>query len=181
MTAIATLPETGTWTIDPAHTFIEFSVRHLGLARVRGSFSSLSGEIRVGETPEETSLEVRIDAGSLDTGEDDRDEHLRSEDFLAAEAHPELTFVSTGVRGMSDRFEVDGELTIRGETRPVTLDVEQSGVVTDPWGNERVIFRAETTIDREAWGLTWNQALETGGFLVGKKVDIEIQGQATKD
>lgn len=176
-----TLPQTGTWTIDPAHTTIGASVKHLMAARVRGSFRSFEGTIEMGDRPETSSVTVTIDASSIDTGVADRDAHLRSPDFLDAEEHPELTFRSTAVRPTGgDAYEMDGELTIRGVTRPVTLDVHYLGIVTDPWGNEKALFSASTKIDREEWGLTWNQALETGGWLVGKTITIELEVQAAK-
>lgn len=180
MPATATLPETGTWKIDPAHTFIRFAVRHMAVAKVRGSFKSFEGTIEIGDSFAESSVEVSIDADSLDTGVEDRDQHLKSGDFLDAENHPTLEFASTAIRETDSGYEVDGGLTIRGETRPVTLELEYDGVVTDPWGNDKAIFTAETTIDREDWDLTWNQVLETGGLLVGKKVNIEIEAQAQK-
>jgi len=179
-TSVSTFIEQGTWTLDPAHTSVGFTVRHLVAAKVRGRFDSFSGTITAGETPAESSVEVSIDAASIDTGIGDRDKHLRSPDFLDAENFPALTFVSTGVRETDDGLEIEGDLTIRGVTNSVVLAAELGGVVTDPWGNEKAIFSASTTIDREAWGLTWNQALEAGGLLVGKDVKIEIEAQAAK-
>lgn len=174
-----TLPQTGTWTIDPAHTTIGASVKHLMASRVRGSFREFEGTIEMGDRPETSSVVVTIDAASVDTGVADRDAHLRSPDFLDVENHPTLTFRSTDVRAVGgDRYEMDGEMTIRGVTRPVTLDVHYLGIVNDPWGNAKAMFSASTEIDREAWGLTWNQALETGGWLVGKKISIELEVQA---
>lgn len=179
-TTTATFLDSGTWTLDPAHTSVGFTVRHLVAAKVRGRFDSFSGTIAAGETPADSSVEVSIDAASIDTGISDRDEHLRSADFLDAEHFPALTFVSREVRGTADELEIEGDLTIRGVTKPVTLDAEFGGVMTDPWGNEKAIFSASTKIDREDWGLTWNQALEAGGVLVGKQVKIEIEAQATR-
>ena len=173
-----TLPTTGTWTIDPAHSAVGFSVRHLMAAKVRGSFKAFSGTIDIADAPEASSVSVSIDAASVDTGAEDRDNHLRSPDFLDVENHPALTFVSTTVRQVAGGYEVDGRLTIRDTTRPVTLDMHYSGVVADPWGNEKAIFSASTKIDREEFGLTWNAPLEAGGVLVGKKVEIELEVQA---
>lgn len=180
MTTTATFPETGTWQIDPAHTSIGFTVRHLAVSKVRGRFDAFEGAIDVGDSPGDSSVRVTIDATSLDTGVADRDRHLKSGDFLDVENHPDIVFTSTAVRESGDRYEVDGDLTIRGETRPVTLDMAYGGVVTDPWGNDKAIFSAELEIDRTDWGLTWNQTLETGGLLVGKQVTIQIEAQAQK-
>jgi polyisoprenoid-binding protein YceI len=174
------LPETGTWAIDPAHTVVSFSARHLVVAKVRGSFQTVSGTITIGSTPETSSVEATVDAASIDTGVDDRDNHLRSPDFLDVANHQTLTFRSTAVRAAGDGYEVDGELTIRGTARPITLTMSYLGLATDPWGNEKALFTAETTINREDWGLTWNQALETGGWLVDKSVGLELEVQATQ-
>ncbi|NNK90981.1 MAG: YceI family protein [Acidimicrobiia bacterium] len=175
-----THPEIGTWAIDPTHTTVGFTVRHLMAAKVRGSFKAFSGTITIGDTPEASSVTVSIDAASIDTGVVDRDGHLRSPDFLDVETFPSLEFVSTGVRANGDGYHVDGELTVRGVAKPVTLDLDYLGLMTDPWGNDKAMFSAVTEIDREQWGLTWNQALETGGWLVGKKVTIELEVQAAK-
>ena len=175
-----TIPETGTWAIDPAHTVVSFSARHLVAAKVRGSFRTLSGTITIGDTPEASSVDVTIDASSIDTGVEDRDNHLRSPDFLDVTAYQALTFRSTAVRSVGDGYEVDGELTIRNTTRPITLTMEYLGLATDPWGNEKALFSAGTTLDRESWGLTWNQALETGGWLVGKSVTLDLEVQASR-
>jgi len=175
-----TLPATGTWTIDPAHTTVGFSVRHLVAAKVRGSFRSFSGTITMGDAPTASSVTVSIDAASIDTGTEDRDNHLRSPDFLDVESHPTLEFSSTEVRAIGAGFEVDGDLAIRGTSRPVTLEMQYSGVMADPWGNEKAIFSATTRINREDFGLTWNAPLEAGGVLVGKHIDIEIEVQAAK-
>ena len=178
MPETATRPRTGTWKLDPAHTFVRLWARHMGVARVRGRFESFRGTLEIADTIEESSVGVTIDADSLDTGVEDRDRHLKSADFLDVENHPNLEFSSTAVRQTGSGYEVDGDLTIRGDTRPLTLEVEFDGVVEDPWGNEKAIFTAEATIDREDWGLTWNQVLETGNLLVGRKVHIEIEAQA---
>jgi polyisoprenoid-binding protein YceI len=175
-----THPEVGTWAIDPAHTVVGFRARHLMAAKVRGSFEVFSGTIDIGEQPETSSVAVTIDAASITTGAADRDTHLRSPDFLDSESFPSLEFRSTAVRREGDGYMVDGELTIRGVANPVTLDLEYHGVATDPWGNDKALFSATTTIEREAWGLTWNAPLEAGGWLVGKTVDIELEIQAAK-
>jgi polyisoprenoid-binding protein YceI len=135
----------------------------------------------VADDPAASSVEVTIDAASIDTGDATRDGHLRSADFLDVEGHPSLTFTSTGVRAAgSGRWAVDGDLTVRGVTRTVVLDVELEGVAADPWGGERAVFSASTEIDREDFGLVWNQALEGGGVLVGRKVKIEIEAEAVR-
>ncbi len=175
-----TIPETGTWAIDPAHTVVSFSVRHLVAAKVRGTFRTFSGIITIGPTPEASSVDVTIDAASIDTGVEDRDNHLRSADFLDVATHQALTFRSTGVRTVSDGYEVDGDLTIRDTTRPITLTMSYLGLATDPWGNNKALFTAATTLNREDWGLTWNQALEAGGWLVAKSVALELEVQATR-
>ncbi len=173
-----TLPTTGTWNIDATHTTVGFSARHLMAARVRGSFKTLSGIIDIADTPETSTVRVSIDAASIDTGAADRDNHLRSPDFLDVESHPSLEFVSAAVKAVAGGYEVDGNLTIRGASQPVTLQMQYLGVMTDPWGNEKALFSATTEINREDYGLTWNAPLEAGGWLVGKNVEIEIEVQA---
>ncbi|MDJ0962385.1 MAG: YceI family protein [Acidimicrobiia bacterium] len=173
-------PEIGTWAIDPAHTVVGFSARHLMAAKVRGSFEVFSGTVQISDTPEASSVDVSIDAASINTGVGDRDNHLRSPDFLDVENYPTLSFRSTAVRREGAEVFVDGDLSIRGVTKPVTLDLQFHGVATDPWGNEKALFSATTEIEREAWGLTWNAPLEAGGWLVGKTVSIELEIQAAK-
>jgi polyisoprenoid-binding protein YceI len=171
----------GTWNLDPVHTVVGFSAKHLMVSKVRGSFKSFSGSITIGETPEESAVEVSIDAASIDTGASDRDNHLRSPDFLDVENFPTLTFKSTAVRSLGgDDYEILGDLTIRGTTKPVTLKMAFDGAATDPWGNHKAAFSASTTIQRDAWDLTWNVALESGGWLVSNDVKIEIEAQAAK-
>lgn len=176
-----TIPAAGTFTIDSAHTEVGFVARHLMVSKVRGSFTQVSGEITIAEDPLASTVTVHIPAASIDTGVADRDNHLRSGDFLDAEKYPELTFRSTRlVEPKGDKFHLVGELTIRDVTREVTLDVEFDGVAVSPWGQEVVAFTATTEIDREEFGITWNQALEAGGVLVGRKVKIELQVEATR-
>ncbi|MDZ7675662.1 MAG: YceI family protein [Acidimicrobiales bacterium] len=176
-----TVPEAGRYTIDPSHSSADFQVRHLGLSKVRGGFESFSGTVVVDDDPAQSSVEVSLDAASFTTGNEDRDGHVKSADFLAVEQYPALTYRSTGVRQDGDDWKVDGELTVRGVSRPVTLDVEFEGAGEDPWGNGRIAFSAETEIDRDEWGINWNQTLETGGVLVGKTVKIEIDVQAVAE
>ncbi len=173
-----TMPATGIWAIDPAHSTIGFSARHLMAAKVRGSFTSATGTITVGDTPETSTVDVSIDAASVDTGVGDRDNHLRSPDFLDVEQFPTLVFTSTEVAPTVEGYMLTGDLTIKGITHQVMLSMQYLGLVTDPWGQEKALFSAATTINREDWGLTWNQALDAGGWLVGKKVDIELEIQA---
>ena len=175
------VPPSGTWKIDPSHSEIQFFVRHMMIAKVRGRFREFEGTIHVGERPEDSRVEVVIEAASIDTRDRTRDEHLRSADFLDVERYPELRFASTSVRpGDKDRWQVTGDLTVRDVTRPVVLDVEYDGAMVDPWGNLRAGFLATTEIDRENFDITWNQALEAGGFLVGKGVRIEIDVEAIR-
>ncbi len=173
-----TVPAPGSYTIDESHSSASFQVRHLGLSKVRGGFESFSGTVEIADDPAQSSVEVSLDAASFSTGNSDRDAHVKSPDFLDVEAYPTLTYRSTGVRQDGDTWKVDGELTVRDVTRPVTLDVEFEGAGQDPWGSARIAFSASTEIDRDEFGITWNQALETGGVLVGKTVKITIDVQA---
>ena len=170
------------WQIDGSHSGIHFTVRHLVIAKVRGQFSRWTGALEApGSDFARGSLDVVIDASSIDTGVADRDAHLRSADFFDVERYPEITFKSTGVTATgADRLRVDGALTIKGVTRDVVLDVEVLGQAKDPWGNERAAFSATTTIDRREFGLTWNQVLETGGVMVGDRIDIAIDIEAVR-
>jgi polyisoprenoid-binding protein YceI len=169
------LPATGTWAIDASHSSVNFKVRHLGLAKTRGRFTGVEGTVEVGERPEDTTVAVTIDAASVETHDTTRDEHLRSADFFDVANHPNLTFRSTGVRGAGSDWVLDGELTIVGITKPVSLAVDYEGVGGDPWGGTRAGFTARGEVNREDWGLTWNAALETGGFLVGKTIALELE------
>ena len=170
------------WQIDSSHSGIHFTVRHLVIAKVRGQFSRWTGTL---ETPgtdfARASLDVVIDASSIDTGVADRDAHLRSADFFDVERYPEITFTSARVtKSTTDRLRVAGTLTIKGVTRDVELDVEVLGQAKDPWGNQRAAFSATTSIDRREFGLTWNQVLETGGVMVGDRIDIAIDIEAVR-
>ena len=179
-------PEVGkrtVWEIDAAHTLIEFTVKHMMFSRVKGRFTSVSGAITcVDEAdPIKSSVQAEIDAASVDTGDAQRDAHLRSDEFLDAEQFPKITFKSTRVeRAGEDQLRVFGDLTIRDATREVTLETAFNGRGANPWGKEVAAFSAETAINRKDFGLTWNVALETGGILVGDKLDIMIEVQATK-
>ena len=174
-----------TWEIDPAHTAVEFAVKHMMFTTVRGRFKDVKGSIEVDEkNPNRSKVNVEIGAASLDTGVADRDTHLRSADFLDVANHPKLTFRSKRVEGAAkkegDKFRVAGDLMIRGTTIEVTLDCVYGGMGQDPWGKTRAGAQATTKIDRREWGLKWNQALETGGILVANEVRIEIEVQAVK-
>ncbi len=178
---LATTIPTGTWSIDASHSSVAFSVRHMMVSKTRGRFSSFSGTITVADDPVASSAQVTIDAGSVDTRDAKRDDHLRSPDFFDAASYPELTFRSTALepRG-DDEFRLVGDLTVKGVTRPVTLDVEVGGVAQDPWGGTRVGFTASGTINRSDFGLEWNAALETGGVLIGDKVTLDLDVEAVK-
>lgn len=171
-----------TWQIDPAHSEIGFAVKHLMISKVHGRFTDLNGELRLDEDDFTNSeIEVEIDAASIDTQEKDRDTHLRSPDFLDVERYPTLAFRSRRVEIVGDgRYRVVGDLTIRDVTREVTLDVSEEGRAADPWGGQRIAFSATARIDRRDFGLTWNQALETGGVLVGNEVSITLEIQAVQ-
>lgn len=175
------VPLPGTYAIDPAHSSVSFVARHLVVSKVRGQFGSFSGTIVVADDPAASSVEVTIEAGSVSTNEPQRDAHLRSPDFFDAERFPAITFSSTGLHHLKgERWQVTGDLTIRGTRLPVELDVEFNGASGDPWGGARLGFSATTEIDREAFGLTWNQALETGGVLVGRTVKVELDVEAIR-
>jgi polyisoprenoid-binding protein YceI len=172
---------TGTWALDPAHTRIGFSAKHAMVATVRGAFGVFDGTLVLdGENPANSTAQVSIDSASVDTGNADRDTHVRSGDFLDTEAFPKLSFVSREVRIDGDDFVLVGDLTVKDVTRPVTIEVETEGIVADPWGNTRAGFSGEATISRKDFGLTWNVALEAGGILVSDKVKITLDVSAVK-
>ncbi|HWB79615.1 MAG TPA: YceI family protein [Nannocystaceae bacterium] len=171
-----------TWNIDPSHSSVGFAVRHLMVSKVRGRFVDWRGTFGYDENdPTKTSVDIEIDAATIETKDDKRDAHLRSADFLDAEHHPKLTFRSNGVKRIDEEnFEMVGDLTIRGVTRPVALAVEYAGRTKDPWGGDRIGFSAHTSISRKEFGLEWNVALEAGGVLVGDKVEIQIELEAIR-
>jgi polyisoprenoid-binding protein YceI len=174
------LPPAGTYTIDPAHSSVEFVVRHL-LSKARGRFTDFSGEVVVGDVVEDSSANVEIVAASVNTNQEMRDNHLKSGDFLLTEEHPMIAFRSNAVRPTGgNTFELDGDLTIRGITKPVTLESEFSGMGLNMQGTSVLGFSAKTSIDREAFDITWNAALETGGVVLGKKVEIQIDVELLK-
>jgi polyisoprenoid-binding protein YceI len=176
---VATATETRTYKIDPAHSEVFFQVRHL-VTKVRGRFSDFGGTISYNDAnPEQSSVEFSIKTSSIDTNVADRDTHLRSADFFSAEEHPTLTFRSKKItKTGADSFDVVGDLSVRGTSKEVHLPVSFLGHATDPWGGKRIGFEAETTLNRKDFGLNWNAALETGGFLVGDEVKITLSIQA---
>ncbi|MCX7707070.1 MAG: YceI family protein [Anaerolineae bacterium] len=165
------------WNLDPSHSSVQFVARHMMLSKVRGEFEKFTVDLNLDmDPPEISTVEARIDANSINTREPQRDAHLRSPDFLNAAEYPELVFKSTRVeRTGADTARVYGDLTIRGVTRPVVLDVTYTGTSRSPWGTISIGFEASTRINREDWGLTWNVVLETGGWLVGKEIAINIE------
>lgn len=178
-TTAATTP--ATWAIDPSHTDVAFSVRHMGLSTVRGRFKTVAGHVETGADGAPTAIRVEIETASIDTGTRDRDAHLRSADFFDAEANPSITFVSTRVTARDgERFEVAGDLTMRGVTRSVVLDAEIGDPITDPWGQQRRAATASAKLNRKDWGLTWNQILEAGALLVAEEVKLSIDVQVTR-
>ncbi|MCB0920202.1 MAG: YceI family protein [Actinobacteria bacterium] len=172
---------TGTWTIDPTHTRLGFVARHAMVTKVRGSFNEFSGSLTLdGANPAASSAEVTVQMASVDSGTPDRDAHLTSPDFFNVEAFPTMTFTSTAVKQDGDEFVLVGDLTIKDVTRPVEIEVELDGIVTDPWGNTRAGFAGETEISRKDFGLTWNVPLDGGGVLVSDKIKIQLDVSATK-
>ncbi|WP_295013910.1 YceI family protein [uncultured Microbacterium sp.] len=169
----------GTWTLDPAHSEVTFSVRHMMISKVRGTFGVKSATIVAPENPLDARVDATVEVASLDTGDANRNAHLMSADFFDAEKYPTITFASTGVRLEGDDFLVDGDLTIHGVTKSVTFTVDFGGFGSDPYGNYKAGASATTVIDREDFGLTWNAALETGGVLVGKDVTITLDLQGS--
>lgn len=171
-----------TWTLDPAHTLVEFAAKHLMITTVKGRFADVSGTIHIDDArPSASSVEAVIKAASIDTRTDQRDTHLKSADFLEVERYPDITFKSTVVESAGDkRYRVTGDLTIHGVTKAVVLDVTEEGRTKDPWGGERVGFSATTRIDRRDFGLTWNQLIESGGLVVGNEIRITLEVEASK-
>ena len=169
----------GTWVLDPAHSEVTFSLRHMMISKVRGEFGLKSATIEAPANPLEAKVTASVDAASISTGDQNRDNHLRSADFFDVETYPTIDFVSTGVRYEGGDFLVDGDLTMHGVTKPVTFELEFGGFGTDPYGNYKAGATAKTVVNREDFGLTWNAALETGGVLVGKDVTINLDLQGT--
>jgi polyisoprenoid-binding protein YceI len=181
MSIAVTAVPTGTYTIDPAHSRVEFAVRHLGIATVRGHFSGFEGTLELAEDPSASRAFGSIEVASVDTQEPQRDEHLRSADFFDAERFPQITFDSNQIRRRDeDSLEIDGELTLHGVTRAITLDVELQGTETDPWGNERIGLEARGQLSRSDYGMTFNQVLGSGNVLVSDRVKLIIEISAVK-
>jgi polyisoprenoid-binding protein YceI len=176
----AELPAVGTWTVDPGHAEVGFVGRHLKFTRVRGRFTGVRGTVTIAENPADSQLEVVIDMASVSSGDQARDDHLRSPDFFDIDRHPAAAFTSTAVRWTGTRGAVAGDLTIVGVTRPVTLEAEFAGVARDPWGQDRAVFSASAQVNREDWGLTWNLALEAGGLLVSRDIRLETEVETVR-
>lgn len=170
----------GTWTVDPTHTRIGFVARHMMVTKVRGAFHEFTADVEIGEDPLASRVEAEVQMASIDTGSADRDGHLRTNDFFDVEQHPTMRLVSTGFDAAGGHYVMHADLTIKGVTRPVDFELEFDGVGQDPWGNTRAGFTATTTVNRKDWGIEWNAPLETGGVLVGDKVQIEIDAQLVK-
>jgi polyisoprenoid-binding protein YceI len=169
------------WKLDPTHTAVEFSAKHMMITTVKGRITDVEGTIYTDEKdPKNSSVTAVLKATSIDTRTDQRDQHLRSADFLNVEKWPDITFRSTRIEGSKERFKLTGQLTIRDVTKEITLDVDYEGQTKDPWGGQRVGFTASGKIDRRDFGLTWNQTLETGGLLVGNDIKINVEVQAVK-
>jgi polyisoprenoid-binding protein YceI len=186
MTSLLTAPAladlTGTCTIDPTHSRVGFVARHAMVTKVRGAFNEFEGSAVIdGSNPAASSAQLTITAKSIDTRNAQRDEHLRSNDFFAMDEHPTLTFVSTGARQTGDaELELDGDLTIKGVTRSVTVPFTYEGAATDPFGNLRVGFEGSVVVNRKDWGVSWNAGLETGGVLVSEKITLELEISAIR-
>ncbi len=175
------LPTAGTFAIDKSHTQVGFVARHLMVSKVRGRFTDFEGTLVVGDDPAQSSVDVTIQATSIDTSDENRDKHVRTNDFLAVDEFPTLSFHSTKVDlGRGSDWKVTGDLTVRGVTRSIVLDVEFEGVIQDPWGNQRLGFTASGEIDRNEFGVSFNAALETGGFVVSPKIKLEIEAEAVR-
>ena len=169
------------WKLDPSHSTVEFSAKHMMFTTVKGRFADVEGTVTVnGDTPDTAVVEATMKAASIDTGTEQRDQHLRSADFLDAEKYPDVAFTSTQFTGTNERFTMTGDLTIRGTTKSVTLDVTYEGAGTDPWGGERMGFSADGKIDRRDFALTYNQVLEAGGVLVSNEIKLHIDAQLVR-
>ncbi|MEY2433985.1 MAG: hypothetical protein QOC92_3710 [Acidimicrobiaceae bacterium] len=168
----------GTWTIDPVHSEVGFTVRHMMVSKVRGKFNTFGGDIVTAENPLDSSVTAEIDLGSIDTGNPDRDNHIRSADFFNVDAHKVMTYRSTGIRVDGSDYVLDGELTLKGVTKPVSLRLELGGFGQDPYGGTRTGFTAIGEIKRSDFGVDFNAVLETGGVVVGDKVNLLLEIEA---
>jgi polyisoprenoid-binding protein YceI len=168
----------GTWRLDPTHSEVSFSVRHLAISKVRGTFETFDATIVTAENPADSTIEATIEVASVNTNQKDRDAHLRTGDFFLAEEHPTMTFRASGIPAVDgEDFELTGELTLRGVTKPVTLKGEFGGVTVDPYGNTKAGASATAKINRQDFGVNWNAALEAGGFMLGDDVTINLELQ----
>lgn len=172
------LPLPGTYTIDASHSHVGFSVRHMMVSKVRGSFDRFEGTVVIADDPTQSSVHVTVEVASINTNDEGRDGHLRGADFFNTEANPTMTFASTKVHPKGSTWLVDGDLTLNGMTQPLTLNVEFEGALIDPYNMLRIGFSATGELDREAYGVSWNAALETGGVVVGKTIKLEIEAEA---
>ena len=177
-TTTTTIPA-GTWALDTAHSSVGFTVRHMMVSKVRGRFTDFTADIVTAEDPRQSTVNATVQMASIDTGDEGRDGHLRTNDFFDIEEFPTMTFSSTGITGSGSNYELTGDLTIKGVTKPVTFDLEFGGVGKDPWGNTRAGFTLTGTINRKDFGMAYNAVLETGGIMVGEKVSIELDIEAT--
>lgn len=172
------VPVPGSYTLDASHTHVGFTVRHLAVSKVRGQFGTFSGDVVIAEDPAESSVKVTVDLTSIDTNDEGRDAHLRSADFFNTDSNASMVFESTAVRASGDHWDVDGDLTLNGVTKQLTLAVEFEGATIDPWNNIRLGFSATGELNRDDYGVSWSQALETGGLVVGKTVKLAIDAEA---
>jgi polyisoprenoid-binding protein YceI len=180
-TSKSTLVPAGTWTVDPIHSTVGFSVKHLGIATVRGKFEDFEGTLEIGDGDRTAVAHGTVQGVSINTGDAGRDEHLRSADFFGVEQNPELRFQSTGIEQVDeDTFEIAGDLTMNGVTKTISLTAEVQGEETDPWGNERVALEVTGQLNRGDWNMTFNQALGSGNLLVGEKVKLQLDIAAIK-
>ncbi|WP_116214778.1 YceI family protein [Streptomyces olivoreticuli] len=175
------LPSAGTWKVDPGHAEVGFVGRHFMLTKVRGRFTGVEASVEIGERPEDSRVTAVIDMASVDSGDKTRDDHLRSGDFFDVEKHPKAAFASTSVTWQGSKGKMTGDLTIKGVTRAVTLDVDYLGYARDPWNNDRAVFSAHGKVNREDWGLTWNMALEAGGILVSKEIELTLEIETIRE
>lgn len=182
LSVLPTAVQADTYRIDPSHSSVSFSVRHMMISAVRGSFGGFSGMFTYSKgEPTEWRVEAEIRTASVNTHDERRDAHLRNPDFFDVDQFPTMTFASTGVEAHGGAYRLHGDLTMLGVTRPVVLDLEFSGAVTDPWGNPRVGFSARGKLDRKDWGMTWSQTLDAGGLVVGNEIRIELEIQGIKE
>jgi polyisoprenoid-binding protein YceI len=179
MTAISDLTP-GTWTADVAHSHVGFTVRHMVVSKVRGSFDKFDAKVTIAEDPLQSTVEATIELASINTGDEGRDGHVKGGDFFDIEQYPTMVFKSTGIRPNGSDYLLDGELTIKGVTKPITLDLEFNGVSKDPWGGTRAGFSATGEVNRGDYGISYNAVLETGGVLIGEKLKVEIEVEAVK-